>query len=61
MEASYQGETDAVNELLHGGADISLQDNVRILFQVMLLEYTYMCLYTVLINSILVHILQCIQ
>ena len=38
MEASYQGKTDAVNELLYGGADVSLQDNVRILYQVMLLE-----------------------
>ena len=40
MEASYQGQTDAVNELLAGDADVSLQDNVRILYycQVMLLE-----------------------
>ena len=58
MWASYWGRTDAVNELLSRGADVSLQDNVRILYQVMLLEYTYctctcMYLYSVLINSIL--------
>ena len=32
MWASYGGETDVVNELLHGGADVSLQDNVKILY-----------------------------
>ena len=39
MEASYRGQMDVVNELLSSDADISLQDNVRILYQVMLLEY----------------------
>ena len=56
MEASYWGKTDAVSELLSRGADISLQDNVRILYPVTLLEYTYMYLYSVLINSILKNI-----
>ena len=53
MWASYREKTDVVKELLSQGADISLQDNVRILYQVMLLEYTYMYLFSVLINSIL--------
>ena len=38
MEASYREKTDTVNELLYGGADVSLRDNVRILYQVILLE-----------------------
>ena len=33
MEASYQRKTRVVNELLSGVADVSLQDNVRILYQ----------------------------
>ena len=52
MWASYWGRTEVVNELLSRDADVSLQDNVRILYQVMLLEYN-MYLYSVLINSIL--------
>ena len=51
MEASYWGQKDVVNELLSHSADVSIQDNVSILYQVMLLEYIYLC--SVLINSIL--------
>ena len=32
MEASSQGKTDVVKVLLYGGADVSLLDNVRILY-----------------------------
>ena len=39
MCASSFGNTDIVKELLFHGANVNLQDRVRIFYQVMLLEY----------------------
>ena len=48
MRASSWGKTDVVKELLSHAADVSLQDYVGLLSQVILFEYKCSCIKNIL-------------